>query len=129
MVAHRLSTIRNADMIVAFEVNFYLILHIFVSAVREAFKFLYYCQNGCVKEKGTHEDLMELKGLYFSLVERQTTGDEGGKGQKKQRDNKEAADKENKSDAAKNKAVEKEDETKLTQSRLKLYGRLLSLNK
>ena len=82
-----------------------------------------------MKEKGTHEDLMELRGLYFSLVERQTTGDEGAKGQKKQRDNKEAADKENKSDAAKNKAVEKEDETKLTQSRLKLYGRLLSLNK
>jgi len=104
VVAHRLSTIRNADMIVTFE-------------------------NGCVKEKGTHEDLMELRGLYFSLVERQTTGDEGAKGQKKQRDNKEATDKENKSDAAKNKVVEKEDETKLTQSRLKLYGRLLSLNK
>ena len=24
--------------------------------------------NGCVKEKGTHEDLMELWGLFFSLV-------------------------------------------------------------
>ena len=34
---------------------------------------------------------MELWGLFFSLVKRQTTGDEGGKGQKKQRDNKEAA--------------------------------------
>ena len=101
---------------------YYVHIYIFVSNS-------YFLQNGCVKEKGTHEDLMELRGLYFSLVERQTTGDEGAKGQKKQRDNKEAADKENKSDAAKNKAVEKEDETKLTQSRLKLYGRLLSLNK
>ena len=126
VVAHRLSTIRNADMIVAFEVYFYYDSKLFCFCYNCD---LYYCQNGCVKEKGTHEDLMELKGLYFSLVERQTTGDEGGKGQKKQRDNKEAADKENKSDAAKNKAVEKEDETKLTQSRLKLYGRLLSLNK
>ena len=113
-------------MIVAFEVYFYYDSKLFCFCYNCD---LYYCQNGCVKEKGTHEDLMELKGLYFSLVERQTTGDEGGKGQKKQRDNKEAADKENKSDAAKNKAVEKEDETKLTQSRLKLYGRLLSLNK
>ena len=82
-----------------------------------------------MKEKGTHEDLMELRGLYFSLVERQTTGEEGDKTNKKQRDNKDAADKEGKTDAAKTKTAEKEDETKLTQSRLKLYGRLLSLNK
>ena len=49
VVAHRLSTIRNADIIVAFE-------------------------DGRVKEKGSHEELMELKGLYFSLVERQFAG-------------------------------------------------------
>ena len=46
IVAHRLSTIENTDIIVALE-------------------------NGKVKEKGTHKDLMKLKGLYFSLVERQ----------------------------------------------------------
>ena len=86
-----------------------------------------FSQNGCVKEKGTHEDLMELRGLYFSLVERQTTGEDGAKGAKKQKDKKQ--DKESDQDAAKTKVVEKEDETKLTQSRLKLYGRLLALNK
>ena len=80
-----------------------------------------------MKEKGTHEDLMELRGLYFSLVERQTTGEDGAKGAKKQKDKKQ--DKESDQDAAKTKVVEKEDETKLTQSRLKLYGRLLALNK
>lgn len=80
-----------------------------------------------MKEKGTHEDLMELRGLYFSLVERQTTGEDGAKGAKKQKDKKQ--DKESDQDGAKTKVVEKEDETKLTQSRLKLYGRLLSLNK
>ena len=26
--------------------------------------------DGVVKEKGTHEDLMDMKGLYFSLVTR-----------------------------------------------------------
>ena len=47
VVAHRLSTIRNADTIVALE-------------------------KGSVKEMGTHEELMEKKGLYHSLVLRQT---------------------------------------------------------
>ena len=51
VVAHRLSTIRNADIIVAFE-------------------------DGRVAEKGSHEELMELRGLYYSLVERQTAGRE-----------------------------------------------------
>ena len=41
----------------------------------------------------------------MARVQHILAGDEGGKGQKKQMDNKEAADKENKSDAAKNKAV------------------------
>ena len=53
VVAHRLSTIRNADIIVAFE-------------------------DGRVKEKGSHDELMELKGLYFSLVERQFAGRDAG---------------------------------------------------
>ena len=101
---------------------YYVHIYIFVSNS-------YFLQNGCVKEKGTHEDLMELRGLYFSLVERQTTGEDGAKGAKKQRDNKQDKDKESDQDAAKTKAVEKEDETKLSQSRLTLYGRLLALNK
>nr|UOU03319.1 ATP-binding cassette subfamily B1-1 [Brachionus rubens] len=43
IVAHRLSTILNADLIYAFE-------------------------NGKIKECGTHNDLMNLKGLYYKLV-------------------------------------------------------------
>ena len=47
IIAHRLSTIRNADLIVGME-------------------------NGNVKEMGTHEELIELKGIYHSLVVSQT---------------------------------------------------------
>lgn len=43
IVAHRLSTIRTADKIVALE-------------------------NGVVKEIGTHDELMERKGIYYQLV-------------------------------------------------------------
>ena len=46
VVAHRLTTVRNADLIVALK-------------------------EGRVAEKGTHEELMEMKGLYHSLVESQ----------------------------------------------------------
>jgi ATP-binding cassette subfamily B (MDR/TAP) protein 1 len=49
VVAHRLSTIRTADLIVAIE-------------------------EGHVKEKGTHTELMAKNGLYHSLVMRQTQG-------------------------------------------------------
>lgn len=49
IVAHRLSTIRNADTI--FAIN-----------------------NGQVAEKGTHNQLMENEGLYYSLVTGQVTG-------------------------------------------------------
>ena len=63
VIAHRLSTVRNADMIVALE-------------------------EGKVKEKGTHEELMELGGLYRSLVERQLAGkEEVGDGRRKMIDN------------------------------------------
>lgn len=43
VVAHRLSTIRNADVIAGF-------------------------QNGKVVELGTHTELMETKGIYHKLV-------------------------------------------------------------
>ena len=43
MVAHRLSTIRSADMIVAM-------------------------RDGVVVEKGTHAELMAQQGLYYSLA-------------------------------------------------------------
>lgn len=47
IIAHRLSTIRNADLIVSLA-------------------------DGKVNEKGTHQELMELKGIYYNLVMSQT---------------------------------------------------------
>ena len=47
VIAHRLSTIRNADFIVGFE-------------------------RGRVHERGTHDELMLQKGLYYELVSAQT---------------------------------------------------------
>lgn len=47
IVAHRLSTIRNADLIVCMS-------------------------HGQIAEIGTHDKLMEMKGVYFELVMRQT---------------------------------------------------------
>nr|QUF59436.1 ATP-binding cassette transporter Abcb1-3 [Brachionus angularis] len=49
IVAHRLSTILNADVIFAFE-------------------------NGEIKEIGTHSELMNLKGIYYNLVINQQSG-------------------------------------------------------
>jgi len=46
VVAHRLSTVRNADQIVVME-------------------------NGCIIETGTHTELTEKKGAYFELVRNQ----------------------------------------------------------
>ena len=48
VVAHRLSTIRNADVIAGF-------------------------QNGKVVEMGTHSQLMEQQGIYHLLVTMQVT--------------------------------------------------------
>lgn len=48
-IAHRLSTIRNADVIVGFE-------------------------HGRAVEKGTHSELMERQGVYFTLVTLQNQG-------------------------------------------------------
>lgn len=46
VVAHRLSTVRDADKIVVLD-------------------------QGKIVEEGTHEDLVKLKGLYFNLVRKQ----------------------------------------------------------
>ncbi|XP_075385628.1 bile salt export pump isoform X2 [Tenrec ecaudatus] len=50
-VAHRLSTVRAADVIIGFE-------------------------HGLAVERGTHEELLERKGVYFTLVTLQSQGDE-----------------------------------------------------
>uniref|UniRef100_A0A8C6W760 Bile salt export pump n=1 Tax=Nannospalax galili TaxID=1026970 RepID=A0A8C6W760_NANGA len=49
-VAHRLSTVRAADVIIGFE-------------------------HGVAVERGTHEELLERKGVYFTLVTLQSHGD------------------------------------------------------
>ncbi|MCU0285632.1 MAG: peptidase domain-containing ABC transporter, partial [Acidobacteria bacterium] len=46
VVAHRLSTVKNADQIIVLE-------------------------KGELVEKGTHEELTKLKGAYFNLVKNQ----------------------------------------------------------
>ena len=43
MIAHRLSTVKTADVIVGIE-------------------------NGEVREQGTHDQLMEKQGIYYTLV-------------------------------------------------------------
>ena len=48
VVAHRLSTIKTADVIVALK-------------------------DGVVEEEGTHEELMQLGGIYYQLVTNQVT--------------------------------------------------------
>lgn len=55
-VAHRLSTIRAADVIIGFE-------------------------HGTAVERGTHEELMERKGVYFTLVTLQSQGDQAANGE------------------------------------------------
>lgn len=48
IVAHRLSTIRNADVIYVFD-------------------------DGQIKEMGTHDELVKKRDWYYRLVERQLT--------------------------------------------------------
>ena len=50
MIAHRLSTIRNADHIVVLN-------------------------QGLISEQGTHSELMENRGLYYSLTGMQQTAE------------------------------------------------------
>ncbi|KAJ8288106.1 hypothetical protein COCON_G00007650 [Conger conger] len=52
IIAHRLSTIRTADVIAGFD-------------------------NGVVTELGTHQELMNLKGIYYSLVTQQSSDTDG----------------------------------------------------
>ncbi|XP_063789645.1 bile salt export pump-like [Pseudophryne corroboree] len=49
-IAHRLSTIKNADIIIGFE-------------------------HGRAVERGTHDELLDRKGVYFTLVTLQSQGD------------------------------------------------------
>ncbi|XP_032762928.1 phosphatidylcholine translocator ABCB4 isoform X3 [Rattus rattus] len=51
VIAHRLSTVRNADVIAGFD-------------------------GGVIVEQGNHEELMREKGIYFKLVMTQTRGNE-----------------------------------------------------
>ncbi|KAM5255812.1 ATP-dependent translocase ABCB1 [Ctenodactylus gundi] len=51
VIAHRLSTVRNADVIAGFD-------------------------NGVIVEKGSHDELMKEKGVYYKLVMMQTGGNE-----------------------------------------------------
>ncbi|KAL6034359.1 hypothetical protein STEG23_030527, partial [Scotinomys teguina] len=51
VIAHRLSTVRNADVIAGFD-------------------------NGVIVEQGNHDELMKEKGIYFKLVMTQTRGNE-----------------------------------------------------
>jgi len=46
VVAHRLSTVKHADQIIVLE-------------------------NGCIVESGTHTELVDKKGSYFTLVKNQ----------------------------------------------------------
>ncbi|XP_077304028.1 bile salt export pump-like [Lithobates pipiens] len=64
-IAHRLSTIKNADVIIGFE-------------------------HGRAVERGTHDELLERKGVYFTLVTLQSQGDKAlNEMEKKGKENKE----------------------------------------
>jgi ATP-binding cassette subfamily B protein len=49
IIAHRISTIKEADLIILME-------------------------DGQIKEKGTHRELLQLRGMYYELYKSQFTG-------------------------------------------------------
>ena len=55
IIAHRLSTVRHADI-------------------------LFIIDKGVVAEKGNHDQLMEMEGLYWRLVSKQLAGAKTGQG-------------------------------------------------
>ena len=113
VIAHRLSTVRNADMIVALE-------------------------EGKVKEKGTHAELMELGGLYHSLVERQLAGkEEGGEVEMEQHLQRKTPGRISARQMSKQMSVagdldtakQEDDKEELKTGMVKLFQRLLAYNK
>ncbi len=46
MISHRISTIKDAD-------------------------YIYYLEEGAIKESGTHDELIQLKGSYKSMYDKQ----------------------------------------------------------
>ena len=111
IVAHRLSTVRNADKIVAID-------------------------GGEVREVGTHEELMNKNGLYYSLVNRQLAGrDENFEDEDNTRDtaenNVKMSNGISERQLSKQKSVikKKTEDTEVKQSKAKLIWRLMMMNK
>eukprot|EP00727_Mastigamoeba_balamuthi_P004750 m51a1_g14273 putative multidrug resistance protein 1 (1370) ;mRNA; r:344850-349837 len=106
IVAHRLSTVRNADVIVAL-------------------------RDGKVEEQGTHDELMAKEGLYYSLVRKQQLKDEAGERTKKAVDKKKSKEgDEDKREMQKIESdIEKETEKASENLRLKLVLRAFGLLK
>lgn len=84
VIAHRLSTIRNVDLI--------------------------YClDKGQVAESGTHEKLMSLQGLYYSLVLAQETKGKTGQGPEKEQTMLVNAEKQEETEKSRKKSVTETD--------------------
>ena len=91
-------------------------------------------EDGKVKEKGTHEDLMQMKGLYFSLVERQMAGKENMGDLKVDEEDEESTIEYSKQVSTKEKVgpmktTKKEEKETLSVNQTALFMRLLSHNK
>eukprot|EP00727_Mastigamoeba_balamuthi_P009542 m51a1_g521 hypothetical protein (1324) ;mRNA; r:334642-338749 len=99
VIAHRLSTVRNADVIVAM-------------------------RNGRVEEMGTHDELMAKEGLYWTLVRRQQL-EAGAKHDKQEV---KAASKK-KEDSKKNDNMEQAEEKKQNIKTLSVLARIVRLLK